>query len=76
MSYINIYMPKKSKKKSPKVGRVVIKKKPQTRKKIVEDIYEQYLNYYYDSGYKGKDLNTSSRGYNWGLGEQKPIIPY
>ena len=59
---------KTKKKKSPKVGRVVIKKKPQTRKKIVEDIYDQYLTYYYDSGYKGKDLNTSSRGYNWGLG--------
>ena len=53
--------------KSVKVGRVVIKK-PQTRKKLVDNIYEDYVSFYYDYGYKGSSLDTSSRGYNWGLG--------
>ena len=55
------------KKKSPKVGRVMLKK-PQTRKKIVDDIYEDYISHYYDYGYKGSKLNTKSRGINWGIG--------
>ena len=45
-------MPNKTwkKGKSVKVGRVVIKK-PQTRKKLVDNIYEDYVSFYYDYGY-------------------------
>ena len=50
-------MKNKKKGKSIKVGRVVIKK-PQTRKKLVDDIYEDYLSFYYDYGYKGSKLDV------------------
>ena len=55
------------KNRKAKVGRIVMKK-PQTRKKIVDDIYEDYISYYYDYGYKGDGLDTSSRSINWGVG--------
>ena len=48
-------------------GRVEIKK-PVTRKKVVDDIYDNYLSQYFDTAYKGKDLDISSNSINWGIG--------
>jgi hypothetical protein len=67
-------MNKKSKKNNKKYnkkllgGRVIIKK-PITKKiKVIDDIYDSYISYYYDRGYKGKDLDITSNSMNWGLG--------
>ena len=64
---------KKNNKKNTKLlkkllgGRVEIKK-PVTRKKVVDDIYDNYLSQYFDTAYKGKDLDISSNSINWGIG--------